>query len=483
MKIKSIMVAALAALTFASCSKDDNGGQGNGGAKGGEKAIMNVAFTLPTSNTRAQETEDALDEECTVKTVDIFIFDSDGIVASEGGYKSFNATTDFDASGNTYKLKEAYETVSGSGMSIYVALNLPSDFQKSYGTENMLLQQIDEVEAMTVADNFLMFSDKEIANLKAKDHADLVATDGVNIVKMKVGRVASKVVASYDDTGSYTMKWTYGEGADEVAIPFEYTIKAFNVYQEAIKSFVAPNAKTLINNYPAESDWNKVLSLYATSVLNDNIDMLPHPAAADQKDMDCVYVGENNPITAKNGNTTYAMIATTLKLDKAAKWDNTKKAVVYGDVPEYGKGSSDIYVIKHMGITYVTNTKTNVDEISGGLKVLHDEPIATAKYYHYRDGYVHFLVWLNRYGDNDYRIGRNEFVHIKVNGVEDQDGTFPGYPGIEGETDKPIDPNTDGGNNPDPIIPTDPVDPEKAALKVEVTVEPWTYKENPVILN
>jgi hypothetical protein len=139
--------------------------------------------------------------------------------------------------------------------------------------------------------------------------------------------------------------------------------------------------------------------------------------------------------------------------------------------------TDDLYIVKNGAETYITKLRADADAIAYAL----DQTVFT-----YTDGMVHFITWLNHDGINDANIGRNQFIHLHVLGVASINGTgngvFPGYPGDPGNPELPIDPFEDDPNNPDPLKPEDPIDGAPAQLKVKVTVNPWTYKENSVIL-
>jgi len=136
-------------------------------------------------------------------------------------------------------------------------------------------------------------------------------------------------------------------------------------------------------------------------------------------------------------------------------------------------------MVNFAGKDYVCSSLATANALGLGL----DGGTATSKIFTYKQGYVHFLVWLNRNGVNDFSILRNQFVHLKVNGVLSQEFLFPGYPGDPSDPTKPIDPqDPTNPQNPDVIPPTDPVDGSQAWLQVEITVMPWTYKLNDAIL-
>lgn len=462
MKFKSIIAACFAAAAILSgCVTETDG---NGGLSNGETAKLSVSIALPTT-TRAND-QAANTAESAVNSIDVFVFNSDGIALSTGGWTGAVAA-DFSAA-SPYTLNTDITTVSGAAR-IYVALNLPKDIRSGftaagagYSTERALLSASETIVRMsdssdTNFNGFCMFSGVETADLKPVTEA--ATNDYVNSVSLSVDRVVSKVAASMSTTATdYQSQWT-GANAPKLT----YTVVGFNVYNEANDSYLVLQSTT-----------KSTLNSYSQSKAKDNKSVLSgHPAdEAGRSAMDGFYVGENT--SGDVGTTTHAMVATTVSVDKAAKWDATNSEVVY-EAATYGAGASDVYVLRNNGISYLTNAANKqaiVDNLPG-----------TTTTFTYTKGYVHFRVWLNKNGKNDYSIGRNEFVHVLINGVKALDGTFPGYPGDPANPSKPID--TDDStetNNPWPEKPSDPVDGEDAALNVEISINKWTYKANSTIL-
>ena len=488
--MKSILATALAAVVaFSSCSKDDNG---TNPVDGGDAAKLNVSFKLPqTMGTRA--TQPSTSVESDVNTMSVYIFDASG-VAFAGNGNHFVKTTDFtETSPGTWALNAGKEVATKSGaVRIYVGVNVPAAIQaKTFATEAALLA---EVTALTAINNsvttvgFTMFSTVNSTNL-------LPASTGgggyVNDETMSVDRVVSKLVSSVTDTPAATdfvKTWTATGGAAGISaatpvITFTYDVVEFGVYQEAVQSYLAKNPTTVYNNalYAATT-----VSPYATSVTKANGTVATgheDVTVANRNAWDSFYISEHTPaVPALNGNTTYAMIATTVEIDYAAEWDTTDSEIKYTSAT-YGAGSDDVFIVTYEGYTFVTNTQVKASDIKVGLDALDALGVKKATIYTYEKGYVHFRVWLNKYADNDYRVGRNEFIHVRVNAVNAMDGIFPGYQGVTGTPNKPVDPNaTPSPTNPTPTPPVNPIDGTTAALNVEITINEWEYMDNNTIL-
>jgi hypothetical protein len=465
-KIQILAMAAVMAFGLTGCNKNETGPKHG---TEGPKAKLSLTFTLPASATRAADGEplNATAQESTVSTVDVFVFTSAGVQAEVGGHTALSIS-DFTGSDGVYTTIANIETLSG-GKIIYVGINLPAALRVPYATESDLLKVVETVTVMSIDNSFTMFSGAILADLKSETVLP------VNTVSADIDRVVAKVATSSSDA-SFANTWT------EPGLTMTYTVKNFRVIQWAVKSYVAPNywspggkEKTLIDDATATD----VLNAFAVDAASTPVTILnPHPTDdADIVNMGGFYVGENAPKATTNARTTYAMVATTVMCDMEATWDAAAGDVVWSAVAGgFGNGTSDVYVVSFAGHHYVCSTLAKATDLGLGL----DGNTGTSMIYTYKMGYVHFVVWLNKNGINDYSVLRNQFIHVRVNGVTKRDFFFPGYPGDPTDPTKPNDP-TDP-SNPDPKKPDELVDGEKAYLQVTVTVQPWTYKENNAIL-
>ena len=478
---------AIAALLFGllGCTKENMLPSEHG--EEASKAKLSLSLWLPTSATKATDGGDlnATTSESVVNSVHVFVFTAFGDKSEQGGYTSFDLT-DFTSTGNTYTLNNSknIETLSGSKR-IYVGINLPNGSWRTYGTEDDLLAAFSTVANMTEDNNFTMFSDVQEVSLQSEEY---LGKGVANNITVDIRRVTAKVAASSNVETYATTDWT------ETGLTMTYAPIHFRVIQDAKNSYVAPNyeevddlirEKTRIDDFSFDNRFN-VLNSFAVSANAPSVTINhPHPGSdADLVAMGGVYVGENAPLLNVTGNTTYVMVATTVTCNREAEWDVTANGGLGGVVwnsANYGGGihGSDVYVVHYNGNDYVCATYAGAEALGLGL----DGNSGKSKIYTYTDGYVHFAVWLNKSGDNSYSVLRNQFIHVKVNGVTDREYFFPGYPGDPNDPQKPIDPtDPDNPDNPYPQDPEDPVDGMKTYLNVEVNVKPWMYKENDTIL-
>jgi hypothetical protein len=126
-------------------------------------------------------------------------------------------------------------------------------------------------------------------------------------------------------------------------------------------------------------------------------------------------------------------------------------------------------------------------------KFLNDNPSLKPVLYIYYKGYVHFISYIN-YNNPNADVLRNQLAHIQVTGWSGSkfgSWMFPGWPG-QAPT-KSTYPNGTGAprviidltqddNNPDKLEPGTPIDPLLTAMTVDMTIRPWTYKENLTVI-
>ncbi len=490
MKLKTMMVALFAALMFASCSEDEENGGGQETVTG-EASRVGIIFSVPKSigGVSSRANIAASTDESTVDNLSVYIFNATGTgIAGNNTFLTTGSDFSYNGTDGVYELNNPIASIAVKA-DIYVIVNHP-DFTSapSYSTKSQLIAAIEEISAMSVDGEFTMVASTEGEQLKEYDASDPTTTTQVT---MSAGRVVSKVVAtSMNET--YQTEWKDANSLTYNTLT--YTITEFNVYQEAIKSYLVAQYQTLS---PFDTS---AFSPYATSVEKANkaveVDVDYTIANPDELNaIDRFYIGENTPTSGNtlNENTTYVMIATKVKMTHFAKWNSITQSVGWEDVTGYTyTEDDDLYVVNYNGMSYVTNTEADAIEIAQELGTT-----STAlTYYTYPEGYVHFQVFLNGLNQtntadkNSYSVDRNQLIHVKVTGLIDKNSYFPGYPGGDGDgtpgnpgPDKPIDPNEDNGKNPDPKKPGEKVDPEDSLLDILIEILGWEYAENEVELS
>lgn len=527
-------MAAGLVIGMAGCA--ENGADVDG--KDGENAALRLSIKIPAGmgGTRADYAQpgdndgdpiNATEEENKITSVTVYVFGANGVKATVGGVNTF-AIADFDDTNEPeYVLETPYDVTSGKDSRIYVGLNVPSAWQEGategeggFATESALLaavgsigkgvtpaNQLDEI----VNNGLTFFSEVDIRDLVAYD----AATDNVVTAEADLTRVASKVVATHKAANIATdpaATWSNG-------VVMTYNVLEYNVYNEAAASYLAKKTNGTTLSAPIRGfDESYYKDMPAGTkgggnavVRNDaayNGGETPGLAGYDSD----FFIAENHSkMNTANGNTggislvgntTYAMIATQVHVGKTAvinaagdgiEWtgaanniaENGTEVTSADDLwivvkPAEGANAAQTFIVKGEpdGGTAAEPTYSVAEDMG----TLLGGTAAGVKIYHYPDSFVHFMVWLNREAANDYRIGRNEYIHIDIQGVKALDGNFPGYPGDPTDPKKPIDPTGDDPDNPDPIEIIDPVEPLDAKLIVKITVKPWTYRHNVTIL-
>ncbi len=559
---KLFMLAMAAGIVFgaASCAKDVTGDIDGG--NGGEKAGIRVAFALPNGGfgTRATDYEplESTKAESNVSEVSVFVFDASGNAVDVGAWQNvplgdFKAAQD-QVGGIYYEMEdgETLEVSAGDDMRVWVGINLPDALDKIWVSEAQMKQQIALISDMDNDNNFTMFSSAPAD----PSGIDLTAGDPVEEIAVAVDRVVSKVVATVNPefTAESSVVWTsiVNEGLTEAEATVTHTPSHWFIIQDANSSWVAPHYDVLawnrlplpVNGRPETykgplrtvAPYNDGVHYTGINVYEESLNKgyVEMPATTPQNDEALAavsgrYIGENASLVengqnvAKNGNTTYAMIATTVNLNAEVVWENEK--ITWKSASAYGNGVSDVFIIRYEGIEYFTSSVDNANDIQTGIAVkaatamgitigtddgevdiedfLEDYPQYSAEIFKYDDGYVHFLVWLNWIDTNNYDILRNQFVHMDIAGLnanKNIDGSFPGYPGLDQDTDNdgvkdpgkederfgpkyPGDPtNINDPNNPDPKDPPIVIEPLPADIQVNITVRDWTYRYNRVEL-
>ncbi len=491
-------MAAMLAFGMSACQKGEPGNGVNGPVTGSRMgltiALPDAAFA-PTS--RAEQ--DAIEpSETAVATVDVWVFNADGTKAETGAWTSRSIEDDFtqavdingdEAEDNVYTLNEgSYIVVEASkNARVYIGVNVPTDKAKEYETEKLFLAETDIVKTLATAEAFTMFSPVQIVPLEA-----YIAEkpESVTEVIVNVDRVVSKVVATTETVNITPRDDTNAEVEFAAGVKLTYAVTNYNVYNEALDSYLVKqaNTKSTLNSFDnsylkdaeAPANGNKaVIQMNKTQFDSEN------ERAENLTGLDNMfYIGENNSQVTSGvglstvGTTTYAFVSTTVTVSKTAVWNEGEGAFEWTGAAN--AAGADIYVVQQkdedgipFGETYICLT-----DAFEALEPAH----VSVNYFKYKEGYVHFLVWLNHESENKAIIGRNEFIHLHVEGITGSVGSFPGYPGTEDDAKKPIDP-TEKENNPEEKGKDDPIDPLPSHLKVEITVNPWTYMDNYVILS
>ncbi|MCD8186618.1 MAG: Mfa1 family fimbria major subunit [Rikenellaceae bacterium] len=512
-------------MAITSCSKDNKDGPGPGD---GTEAQFKISLTLPPTVAGAvaaapgsRADHEATAAESKIADVYIFVFDQQGNMpgdAAKGRFGPLSLTADFTLRTNTtnvFDMNDPVTTTSGI-KTIYVVANLEENGINTVGTELQLLTRIENVHARGNNGGLIMYTTGTPPELSTIVFVGSTGTDLTpkssgqeNTVEVDIERSVSRVITTSPST--FVEDWTS-------AAKMTITVKNFLVAQDAFTSYLgenffpAPNGnrvKTRIADVQ-QSAWNTVLNLYdpddyisthgGSRDINDyyipiGLDPGSEPARAA---LPCFYIGENASNTpeavAQHENTTYAWIQTQLTTNFSATVVNDEIVYTGGGIQE----NTDFYMVRVNGVRDYICWSANLDNVRSNLSAKYPGNVVT---YKFPKGFVYYRVFLNKVNESGtplgpedkYNVYRNQFIHLDIQGLN-VDGDAPGgfgggYPGDGDNPEVPIDPlkendpaDPENPVNPNPHKPDEPIDEEDATLKVNITVKPWTYSPNGVIL-
>ncbi|MCC8019233.1 MAG: Mfa1 family fimbria major subunit [Rikenellaceae bacterium] len=496
MRLRSIAVAALAALTLAACSKD--GGNDGNTTEDGVETSFSFTLTIPQALTRA--TQDGTPAENAIGDyIYVYVFNPDGSLLGYEDFTRVDFPGDFTPTGtSTYTLNKKIKTYSGY-KKIYVAANLEHSVFGTFATT----QPANEAALLDVIDVHANILNYDFGNLEsiamigmAEERLDMEPVD--NVVSVGLDRAVSRVITTMGSGLSSTMTadWSAANAGDLI-----FEVEEFFVVQDAYKSHFAQkyatnsDGVTIKTSYlSTASSWDDALHHYGYYVSGSapyNIDYQPvasyDAATTVRQDVPGFYIGENvakneNDV-ARYGTATYAYIKTQMELAKSAVIEDNGSGdeLVYNGSPI--SAGSDFVLIRGEGFDDIIceNSTTVRTAITDYLQQVEGIDNTDIYQYEYPEGYVYFRVFLGRNKSDaieKYNVYRNEFFHVLITGVDITPGDFgTTYPGRDDDPETPIDPNEDNGKNPNPPDEEDetPLEEGPATLRVVISVNPWEY--------
>jgi hypothetical protein len=447
---KIFLMAASAALLFASCGKEDNGNA----VTDGTAATVDLVIKLPQVKTRASDLN-ATPAEVQVNSIRVFIFDAVTGAAATGNdavtLASFTAGTN-----NTYTLPEAQRITTTSGAKhIYVGLNLPAYFA-TVGNESTFLSAV-QVAAAALQDasggmSMIGTADQTLS-------AQVVgSTPTVNTVTISVERLAAKISATADAGGITPPAATAG-GAFTVALD-QYTVG------NTAKSYF-PRQKVAGSLLVTPSDANPTKAALVDGVqtlvpFGQLSSVLPNLRT------NTFYIPEHTPSIQKlNTESTYAVFRGRFGYSFAAK---VVAGVVNITTAAAAVKPAELYVVRTLTDTYFCESTTDRDAVAAALTTASVTPtvnkyeldVATGEYYTY------YYSYINKLETEPLAVYRNQYINLNITQIKGM-GT-PGAPGAPGTP-----PVTPPG-------PDTPVVQSTAYLEVTADVQPWDYQSTDIPL-
>ncbi|ADV43894.1 Mfa1 family fimbria major subunit [Bacteroides helcogenes] len=220
MKLRSLFLASLAAMTMVSCSNEND--PINNGGEGEKNATLLFSIGVPATRATAGGTEEGTASEQTFNTAEVKVKYSNGTTAQ------FSFTTnDFDKNSSVYTLKNAKKMVVGAdaNATVYVTINGGEEVSETATKTADYDANASITTGIAAANNFLM-----------SGSATCAITAGItNNVKVTVNRVAAKI--SEESTATSTSEFTFKTDyrVDGVTVSTEEetmtaTIKGYALY-------------------------------------------------------------------------------------------------------------------------------------------------------------------------------------------------------------------------------------------------------------
>lgn len=425
MKVKSLLLAGLAAFAMASCSNNDNEVIDNSNPLDGQTANMQLSFSFPQGTSKTRATDKGEESEYGFENVKLVLDYSDGQVVRTFAKADFAITNE----GQTLNIKNVFAVPAGEATA-YAIINPTADITTS----------LPDKEKNTK----INFSDFEETFASA-------TLDGI------AGKVATanKFLMSNVNGAGITVNLLSGK-TSSVSIPVERVAAKFDE--------VTTLGRTDITNYQPVSTGESIAVTIANYSYGNMVNKTflfgnkPNVAEFFQP-----YVGgaittgtyEYKTINTGAANVTYALENTRAKdvTDKTAAVKGNATYVLY-------KAKVEINGAVPSKPFYVMNGKVYKDyatlkETYKGLALTDDDSQAEYEKLNikkYENGLCYYLVPIHT-ANGKYTILRNNWYKLDVKSISSL-----GFPGTN--------------------IPED----DKTMLDLEVTIQPWTVHMNDIEL-
>ena len=272
------ITAALLAITFAGCSKENS--TENSTVDNGKATNMQLSLMFTRAETRATADPNATNEEAAVKTVDVFIYTANGSFSSHKSLSAGDFSTPATVgSADRYTATTQIPTTTGAKR-IVVGINLPLHVVVSV-TDKPASALLDVVHTMTRtemtgANGFVMFSTKPVEATFVEDEK---SPD--NKITVQCERLVAKVTVE--------TKETFENALNGNIVNLRFAVNNFNQKHHLLQG-AAPDYKDAnwsSGSYNA-ADFSQAGSADYALVLNGAV--ISNPSVADYK---ARYAAEN----------------------------------------------------------------------------------------------------------------------------------------------------------------------------------------------
>lgn len=407
---RNVMIAATLLAGFASCSNDDDAGNGGNPIPTGKA----TTFTLSIAQPRTYASDaNATGNETVLKSVDVYIFnDANGLEKRER-----LAGSDFTQSPqNEYTADRTIATSVGA-KKIYVGVNLSEALALKVATEGLsaIYKVSSADDLMNPTNGFAMFS-------KVASNAIFVeATDPTAGTANKVSATVSRLLAKVSVETSPTLKYNVLGGT---VSDLQFSVSNITKQYYMLPSLSTFSPSNTLADFYNENAY-KAVNANGTEITSANVS----------------YALENASAQSLEGYSTYASIrakfvpTAVVKLSTAG---NGASGLVSETAPVTPQ---TFYVVANAGVKYYFINETDATaynaEINGAPTT-----ITT-----YTDGYCFYKAYLNP--AVDYNIYRNNFYKVNITAVNG------------------LGQNGDDVDNPEHEI------SKPTNITVDIVVEPW----------
>jgi hypothetical protein len=415
---KMIIACATVVLGLASCERQDSNAFTTG-----EETSMKLHVLFPDQATRAAVDPNATEDEITVSTIDVFVFNAnDGKL--ENRVKLDAQDFDKDPSDDAYNSKASVEIRATVGPKLFaVGINLPNNFPTISSSGQLQQAWAAGLNDLVNANGIVMFSTQlETGTLVAKNDPDYATK---NTIKTSVERTVAKVTVQEAGFPTVTTDGTISD--------VKFAIRNSNKQLFPVQ--------VVVNNIVKDPNW-----LTSSYVSTDYEDFSDYEAINDQSNTDKLswnakYVPENTSEKAFEKMSTYASIR--------VKFTPSVYSDANGDPTAHTSGSDDFWVVSVNGLVYYFDTKSFAEDFALAKGASVSEK--------YENGLCYYNAFVNV--KNACNTIRNAFYNLKITQIIPPGSATPD---VKNPDDKVVEPTN---------------------INVTIDIEEWNYLEDEYALS
>lgn len=401
-RINLIMFTCLTmTMGLLSCS-DDNSDDARVLDDTGKKTFMTVSLTFPKEGTTTRVTSDpnATNNEAEIKTVDVFLYTSNGAYLSRTSLTASDFTQSTSGSTDdkyTYNSVSKIQTSTGD-KNVFVGINLPADIATALENKHMsdlstVAQTMSRTDMTTLANGIPMFSTAGVSSTFVEDD-----TDPANNVTVTVQRMVAKITVEKSAT-------MIQEGVPGTLGAITFAINNFN-----LKSFMVQGAASDYKD-PNWANGSFLASDFSQAVDADYVPALD--------------LSVNNSPTISDYTACYAAENTSEAKTKKEITRATVRATFIPGVITISDGGSGYTTTTPaaLGINAPETFWTVTPSIGSASAYFYDEAVANAyaaansnaNVVEYTNGYCYWDMFLNKPSStNKWDVLRNDYYKCTI---------------------------------------------------------------------